>query len=338
MSRPATNPALKVRLVTLLTLALVVAACDAPTLTTSTTTPSVVGSGESSSTSASTMSSSSSTSSTSTTAPGPLVGLITPTGIPVAVTSITAEGYEVLTPCGFTETIDRGSAMGPTTVVIDPGHGGAVDTGAVGQNGLAEKEVNLNVARVAERLLAERGIDVVLTRTGDYATPLSVRVNLADALQAEIMVSVHHNAPSMGSSEAPGTEVFVQSGSKESNRLGGLLFKHVREALDAFDVAWVAAVDAGVMTVVNSRGTDAYGIIRGPNTTTALVELGYIANPPEAELFSTDIYVRTAGEAVADGVAAYLETNNQGSGFVEGRIFNPGPGVGQEDCIDPALG
>lgn len=264
--------------------------------------------------------------------------MVTPNGIPVAVNSSTAEGYNVVTPCGHEALVTEGEPLYEVTVVLDPGHGGPVDTGAVGPNGLAEKEINLDVAERASQMLTERGIDVVLTRTGDYATPLSVRANLADTLRAQLMVSIHHNSPTQPPSDEPGIEIFIQNGSDESARLGGLLWEHTRAWLGAFDVAWVAAEDAGVMTVLNTRGSDAYGIIRNPATATALVELGYISNQPEAELFATPLYPRVAARAITEGVVAFLESDDRGSGFVEGRVFNPSPGISQAVCTDPELG
>jgi N-acetylmuramoyl-L-alanine amidase len=257
----------------------------------------------------------------------------------VAITETLDPGYRVLTPCGNDRFITGGTPLHAATVVVDPGHGGPVDTGSVGQNGLPEKVVNLRVARLVAEILNDAGIETVLTRTDDYASPLFVRANLADSLDAEVMVSIHHNGPTPGPSAEPGTEVFVQDGSEASARLGGLLWESAREALGIFDVTWAAAEDAGVMTVLNSRGSNAYGILRHPETTTVLVELGYMSNPPEAELFATPLYPRIAAKAVAGAVTSFLEAEeNAGSGFVEGRVFNPGPGIGRDVCTDPGLG
>lgn len=246
--------------------------------------------------------------------------------------------FQVMTPCGFESELTAGEPLGVTRVVIDPGHGGPTDTGAVGANGLAEKEVNLDVATLVVELLKERGIGAVLTRTGDYTSPLFVRAHLADTLEADLMVSIHHNAPTPGPSQEPGIEIFIQRGSEQSARLGGLLWDRTRTALGTFDVSWSAADDSGVMTVLNSRGDDAYGILRHPETTAALVELGYISNPPEAELFATPEYPPVAATAVADAIEAFLTTDDAGSGFVEGRTLNPRPGVSQDVCTDPDLG
>lgn len=325
-------------------LALITAACADDALNTATS------SGSTSSDVADTTTTTSSTATTTTTTTpivstttttmvsDPTLGLVTTTGLPVAVIDETANGHLVLSPCGFEVEVEGGDPLGPTSVVLDPGHGGPVDTGAVGANGLAEKDVNLRVAERAVTVLAERGIEAVLTRTGDYTTPLFVRANLADTLQADLMISVHHNAPTPGPSDKPGVEIFIQNESDDSARLGGLLWEHTRAALDVFDIPWTAAPDSGVMTVLNSRGDDAYGIIRHPDTPTALVELGYLSNPPEADLFAQPEYVRVAAASIATAIEEYLVSAKQGSGFVEGRTFNPNPGVSQDVCTDPDLG
>ena len=91
------------------------------------------------------------------------------------------------------------------------------------------------------------------------------------------------------------------------------------------------------MTVLNTRGDDAYGIIRTPITTTALIELGYISSRAEAELYQDPGYAVAAATALTDAVERYLTTAESGSGFVKGRVFNPNPGVGKDVCVDPPL-
>ena len=269
---------------------------------------------------------------------GPPLGLITPTGVPVAIRLVLPTAYLVYTPCGNVTRIGGGEPIYQTPVVLDPGHGGTRDIGSQGRNGLPEKVANLRVAFATQEALKEKGIASVLTRIDDYATTLSSRSRLADLLGSEVLVSIHHNAPTPGPSPIPGNEVFIQSDSEQSRRLGGLLYQYTVSALQVFDIPWTAAPDAGVLTVVNSRGTDAYGMIRLPETPSALLELGYMSNPVEAELFATDQYVEVAARAIADAIEAYLTTDEPGSGWHEpGRIFNPNPGLSRANCIDPDL-
>ncbi len=271
--------------------------------------------------------------------PATVTGIVTSAGIPVAVLAQTPDGYLVRSPCGATVEVGGGTPIGPVDVVLDAGHGGPIDTGAVGPNGLIERDLNLRLAFATEAVLEERGIAVAQTRVADYLLPLDVRASFADDLEATILVSIHHNAPVANPSDTPGTEVFVQTDSPESARLGGLLFEEVKRALSVFDIAWTTAPDAGVLRVLlPDDGGDAYGMIRRPVTPTALVELGYLANGPEAELFATDEYIDVAADAVADAIEAYLETDRPGDGFGNPpRVFRPAFAPGRDVCDDPVL-
>ena len=322
----------------LLVLVVLVGACTGNAGAEITTIPATTSTSTTTTTTATVPSSSTTTTEPPSTMPEIARALVTPTGVVVSVVEETATGYHVTTPCGNEATVSEGTPLGTTQVVIDPGHGGEVDTGAVGANGLIEKHLNLEVSQAVQAKLIVRGIDVVLTRTADYASRLGVRAGLADQLGAALILSVHHNAPTPGPSARPGTEVFIQSASEESRRLGGLIWTRVMAALSDFDVAWTAAPDAGVLTVLSTRGNDAYGMISGPQTVSVLAELGYISNPPEAELFATSDYVDAVSDALADAVANYLTTEATGAGYVaEPRVFNPQPGIAGSLCIDPAL-
>lgn len=87
-------------------------------------------------------------------------------------------------------------------IVVDPGHGGK-ESGTVGPSGLAEKDVNLGVGKALAELLRGAGARVILTRDGDtgvapegasLADDLKARIALANGAQADLFVSVHHNA------------------------------------------------------------------------------------------------------------------------------------------------
>lgn len=264
---------------------------------------------------------------------------VTSTGVPVAVMEQTPSGHVVRTPCGGPVELDMLTSLDPVTVVVDPGHGGPIDTGTIGPNGLRESDLNLTVAQALASELEDRGIAAALTRTGDYAVPIQVRAGFAEAAGAAFMLSVHHNAPASAASAVPGTEVYVQSTSPESARLGGIVYEETMGALNQFDVAWTRRHDAGVLEVRLGDGRDAYGVLRLPVIPTVLVELGYLANPAEAAFFATDTYVGAAATAMADGVEAYLTTDRTGAGHMQpARTFTPGRSHAPDDCANPPLG
>ncbi|MCY3577584.1 MAG: N-acetylmuramoyl-L-alanine amidase [bacterium] len=257
-------------------------------------------------------------------------GLITPRGVPVAVLGRVGSGYLVRTPCGNTAEVSGGQPIYGAQIVLDPGHGGWWDTGAVGPNGLVERDLNLTLSRAIAKELADRDISAVLARTGSYGSLLSVRAALADDLRADAIISIHHNAPTGRRSSTPGTEVYVQSVSRsesraDSARLGGLLYEEITRALNGFpNISWGRHAGAGVLRVLLPDGHDAYGMIRHPNVPAVLIEYGFLSNPSEAALFATDGYISVAANATADAIEAYLTTDRPGTGFVSRpRVFDP---------------
>ncbi|MBC8316387.1 MAG: N-acetylmuramoyl-L-alanine amidase [Desulfobulbaceae bacterium] len=95
------------------------------------------------------------------------------------------------------------------TIVIDPGHGGK-DPGALGANGLKEKDVVLKVAqKVAEILRRETRYKVILTRNSDVFLPLEERTAIANANEADIFISIHAN--SAPNKKANGVETYFLS-------------------------------------------------------------------------------------------------------------------------------
>ncbi|EAQ50471.1 N-acetylmuramoyl-L-alanine amidase [Leeuwenhoekiella blandensis MED217] len=79
-------------------------------------------------------------------------------------------------------------------VVIDPGHGGK-DSGAIGINGIQEKDVALNIANAILKLNDEldKTLDIYLTRHTDTLISISDRTKLAKVLKADLFVSLHCN-------------------------------------------------------------------------------------------------------------------------------------------------
>ena len=84
--------------------------------------------------------------------------MVTPTGLTLPVLADRGDGtYEVQTPCSETAVV-TGTPLSGAHIVLDPGHGGD-EPGAVGPNGLAEKELNLAVAGLVAEALRAQGRD-----------------------------------------------------------------------------------------------------------------------------------------------------------------------------------
>ena len=280
---------------------------------------------------------------TTTTEPDPAAAkaVVTAAGVVVPVISRAGDGWTVRTPCNATATLNqgRGKSAGSPVVVLDPGHGGA-EPGAVSPSGLAEKGVNLAVARHAQAALEAAGVATILTRTDDYEVSLPTRSEIARNVDPKAFVSIHHNAEPDGPRDGPGAETYYQIGSADSKRLAGLLYEEIVKAMSQYNVAWVADRDAGAKYRPGSNG-DYYAMLRQPGkVVSVLAELAFISNPAEAELIARPDVQKVEGEAVARGIVRYLTTKDPGSGFTEPypRVDPPGgPGGPGRACRDPQL-
>jgi N-acetylmuramoyl-L-alanine amidase len=96
-------------------------------------------------------------------------------------------------------------------IVIDVGHGGK-DSGAIGINGIQEKDIVLDIALEILKLNenSEMPLDIYLTRYSDTLISLTDRSKLSKALEADIFISLHCNHSN--NPNARGVEVYVSSG------------------------------------------------------------------------------------------------------------------------------
>ena len=116
----------------------------------------------------------------------------------------------------------------PLRVEIDPGHGG-MDSGAVGVNGIQEKDLVLEMALRMSQLNEFDGkpAEYFLTRYTDTLISFGDHTKLASMLKADYYISLHFNdAPNRNAS---GVEVFVSNQknrySRQSIWLGHVLGK-----------------------------------------------------------------------------------------------------------------
>lgn len=84
-------------------------------------------------------------------------------------------------------------------IVIDPAHGGT-DTGARGENALAEKDIVLQIARTVRGRLERQAYRVLMTRNDDSNPAFDDRAAIANAHRDVIFVSLH-----VASTGTPGT-------------------------------------------------------------------------------------------------------------------------------------
>jgi len=95
-------------------------------------------------------------------------------------------------------------------IVIDPGHGGK-DAGAIGVNGVKEKNVNLGIALKLGKLIEKniKGVKVVYTRKTDKFVELYKRGKIANEADGNLFISIHCNSTPHKPTDANGFEVYL---------------------------------------------------------------------------------------------------------------------------------
>lgn len=193
------------------------------------------------------------------------------------------------------------------TVLIDPGHGGP-DPGCT-RGELQEKDLVLDIAqRLADRF-RQAAMRPVLTRTsdtdlGDPGLPsllqrkrddLRRRAELADRNQAELLLSIHAN--SFPSPLWSGAQVFHYPGNQAGLRLAQVLQDVLVERLGP--------------NPRREKAGDFYLLARA-KVPAAMVEVGFLSNPREAQLLREPGYRQRVADAIFEGAVRYLVERARG--------------------------
>jgi N-acetylmuramoyl-L-alanine amidase len=253
----------------------------------------------------------------------------------------------VLTPCSRQVRIVGGSQRAvpastsrDTLVVVDPGHGGDAD-GTVAGDGTREADVVLSLANELHKDLVGIADRVVMTRTRDIAATLPFRIALADALRADLAVSVHLDAnPRTTTNSVPGTQVYGALSDPNGRRAAGVLYQAERRYLDtlAWRVGhhWAARRNYGALYRQGSHG-DYYFLLRESHVPWVINEAMFLTVPREQALIG-DPAVRTGlARALASGVREFLGSSEPGSGWRRPvpQPADPPPPGGSGQCTDP---
>ncbi|MDY7304904.1 GBS Bsp-like repeat-containing protein [Streptococcus suis] len=220
-----------------------------------------------------------------------------------------------LTGAGGTTThLSNPSAQRSYTVYIDPGHGGR-DSGA-SYGGVHEKNLALSVSNKLRENLLQYGINVLMTRTGDYDVDFKTeRSRMTNASNADLFISIHFNATGAGVSNATGIETYWYQYNPEyqpkinkemhnnPTRLAEseILANKVQESL----IKETGAVNRGVRR-------ETFAVLRETAIPAILVELGFMDNPSELQVIKQDSYHTRLAKALAQGVMNWY-------GAVEGK-------------------
>lgn len=188
-------------------------------------------------------------------------------------------------------------------VVLDAGHGGS-DPGAIGVNGLREKDVNWDITQKVRDELIAKGYEVVLTRTDDSYWSLAQRVEFTDTLQADLFVSIHANAHPNG--KANGTMVLYYDNAYPQEDYPA---SDTMKQLTPYSKDLAQHV---LTSLVTAAGTKNLGLVpsavyvaRMGTIPSILVETAFLSQASDAALLASESVRSKMAVGIADGIAAY---------------------------------
>lgn len=172
-------------------------------------------------------------------------------------------------------------------VVLDAGHGG-YDSGAV-YGGYNEKDVTLDITRKVQEYLTAAGINVYMVRSEDRFVALAERVEVSNAVNPKIFVSIHVNAIATNP-QMHGLQTYYYSNA--GRQLGSVIHKQLLQDVQMPDQKLRHAN---------------FWVIKFTNAPSVLLELGFMTNVEERKKLVKDSYQHDLAKSIARGIINYLE-------------------------------
>lgn len=219
----------------------------------------------------------------------------------VIVTSITVKSLN-------SSDYESASADIGDVIIIDAGHGGE-DPGAIGIDGVYEKDLNLSIALTIGEELKSKGYTVVYTRTEDKMlylpeenikgmrkiSDLKNRCKITAEYEDCIFISIHMN--SYGASKYSGLQVYYTEGNEESRTLANKIQAAVRKELQPQNNRQIKS-GRSIYLLENAKGTG------------VLIECGFLSNTNECKKLSQKEYQKELSFSIICGIIEYMNEIN----------------------------
>ena len=179
---------------------------------------------------------------------------------------------------------------------IDPGHGGS-SIGAAYKGRTEQDDVLRLSLKIRDYLLKQENVEVMMSRETSINPAISVRCVEANAWKADYYLSVHRNA--VAPNKATGAEIWIYTRAV----VGGEAYTISNYILDAVCEA-SGYVNRGVKFGAPSY-TD-YGVNRLTNMNSALIELGFIDNDIDNQIYDDKL------DEMAESIARALIESHGG--------------------------
>ncbi|GAA0737906.1 N-acetylmuramoyl-L-alanine amidase [Clostridium oceanicum] len=189
------------------------------------------------------------------------------------------------------------------TVTIDPGHGG-YDVGTSTIDGMMhEKEITLKIGLEVKRLLEEKGVNVIMTRTSDNVSwpsnnkkDLRARVKISNDSNSDAFVSIHCNANE--NTAHNGMEGWIRFPNTQSEKLA----KNIINKLSSYNYT----KNRGI----KNESIKSLAVLTLNNSTATLIELGFLSNSSDAKFLTSKEGQAKSAKGISEGVLEYLSNKD----------------------------
>jgi len=174
-------------------------------------------------------------------------------------------------------------------ILIDAGHGGR-DPGSIGISEKEEKLYTLSLAhKVYDLLLMESSIMPLMTRTDDSYLTTQDRVVMANQERVDVFISLHAN--SFTNKKTRGTETYYYN----------------RNSITLAHIIHELMVQAPGFPDRNVRKMD-YVVIKETIMPAVLLEIGYLSNPMEEIIMTTESMQDKVANSIVMGIKQYIKS------------------------------
>jgi len=221
--------------------------------------------------------------------------------------------------------------LGVKRIIIDAGHGGK-DPGAIGTNGLREKDVMLKLANLlAEKVREELKCQTILTRGGDVFLPLEKRTAIANMEKGDLFISLHANAHK--DRKCMGIETYFLNIALDEDSMNVAARENATSTKNISDLQMILndlmlntkinessrlarfvhrglikELRKGYRSITNRGVRQApFYVLIGAEMPAILVEVGYITNSTENRRLCSETYLKRAASGIVEGINSYMK-------------------------------